>query len=158
MTQADSPELGRGLTGQEHALRTELPDIRDELADRDERFAVLEAEMWVGFEAREARHRQLLEEREQEWARVRGELAAREREVAALQTEIGRLGSEVQQRDATIAELTETSFLLRFRLQRILASPPGRLYASLFRLPGLNHLQRRRSRRYMADLARQRPS
>lgn len=155
---ADPPELRRGLTAQEQALREELRDTREELADRDQRFDLLEAEMWAGFEAREARQRQLLEEREQEWARVRGELAAREREFAALQTEIGRLGTEVQQRDAVIAELTETTFLLRFRLQRILSSRSARLYAALFRLPGLNRVQQRRSRRYMAAQARHRPS
>lgn len=149
MTEADNREPrsgGRALTNQEQALRGELRDLRDELAERDERFALLEAEMWAGFEAREARHRQLLEERELQLARAH----ANEQQVAALQ-------AELQQRTATIAELTEATFRLNIRLERILSSPPARLYAALIRLPGLSRLQQWRSRGYSAALAQHRP-
>ncbi len=158
MTQADSPERRRDLTEQDPALWQELRDTRDELAERDERFAVLEAEMWAGFEAREARHRQLLEQREEEWARARNALTGREQEASALQTEVARLTGEIQKRDVAIAELTETAFLLRFRLDRILSSPPARLYEALFAIPGLDRVRRWRARRYMADQEQQRPS
>jgi hypothetical protein len=147
MTQAEHPTPEAAQPARhESALLTELRDLREELAERDERFAVLEAEMWADFEAREARHRQLLEEREQQLARAR----AREAQLAALQ-------AELHQRDITIAELTESTFQLSVRLERIRSSPPARLYRAVLSRPALQWLRRWQARRFSAALARQRP-
>lgn len=149
MTEADHRQSRPdtpGLTDPELALHEELRDLREELAARDERFALLEAEMWAGFEAREARQRQLLEEREQQLARAR-----------ACEEQLANLRAEIHQRNVTIAELTESTLRLSVRLERILSSPPARLYAALVQQPGLNWLKQWRARGYSTALARHRP-
>lgn len=160
MTDSDVPELHaalRSLSEREETVREELRHARDQLADRDERFAVLEAEMWAGFEARELRHRELIDQHGQEGARLRGEIAAREQEAAALRAEIDRLQREAERLNGTIAVLSEDMLRLQVRLQRILSSPPGRLYARLREAPGLGRLRTWRARQYEAALARRRP-
>jgi hypothetical protein len=161
MTTSENPELVpslEALAQLERQTRAQLVDARDQLRDRDERFAVLEAEMWAGFEARERRHRELIEGHGQEGARLRGEIATRDQEASALRAEIDRLQHETQLLNGTIAVLTEETFRLQVRLQRILSSPPGRLYARFLELPGFSLLRVWRSRRYESALARRRPS
>lgn len=126
---------------------TDLHSPREEQAGAPEPFAALEAEMWAGFESREARQRQLLEERELQTARMR----------AAYEAQLAELRAEIERHELTIAELSETRFQTTVRLQRILSSPPWRLYAALLRLPGFRWLQERRERAYSDALARQRP-
>lgn len=75
--------------------------------------------------------------------------------------EIEDLNAEVEQRRETEKRLGDEleghraeELRLRVRLDRILASPPGRIYSALRNLPGLRRLQRRRTAGFDAEVAR----
>src|SRR5579859_2591482 len=123
--QADNPQSeAQPGSASPRPLPNDVRGLLDELAERDERFAVLEEELWAAFEAHEARHRQLLEEREQQLALLRTQVG-----------EVQRLQAAVHERDVTIAQLTETTFRQSVRLQRIQESLPARVYSALIQLP-----------------------
>jgi hypothetical protein len=108
----------------EREARERLLLTRDELTDRDERFAALEAELWARFEERERRTGE--------------EIARHEREEARLREEA--------------MHLREEAVRLRVRLDRIQASAPMRLYASFKHFPLLRDIALRRTRQYEATL------
>ena len=95
---------------------------------RDDRFAVIEAELWAGFEQREQRHREQLEALEQRLAGLQDVTGAREQELRRL----------------------------RVRLDRIVGSAPYRIYQRLQAMPGLRIVRSRRTRAYEAEAAAER--
>jgi 2-polyprenyl-3-methyl-5-hydroxy-6-metoxy-1,4-benzoquinol methylase len=68
--------------------------------------------------------------------------------------EIEGLHKDAQRRDAEIEEAYAEALRLRVRIDRILGSPPGRIYAALRRLPGLRAVQRRRKAGFDAEVAK----
>jgi hypothetical protein len=130
MRQGENDELlpaVRVLAELEREARDRLIQSRDLLHDRDERFAVLEADLWAKFEEHERRNREEVARLARENAALREELVRSEGKAAGVQQEVVRL---------------------RVRLDRILQSPPIRLYGKLARLPGLRALKARRANAY----------
>jgi hypothetical protein len=114
----------QGACEREREARDRLIQARDELNDRDERFAALEAELWQRCEDHERR--------------ARAEVGRYERESAHLRQETIRLREE--------------AIRLRVRLDRIHCSPPMRVYARLNRLPLMRYIAARRTRKYEATV------
>ena len=112
------------VSEREREARDRLILARDELTDRDDRFAALEAELWARFEEHERGTRE--------------EIARHEREEARLREEATRLREEATR--------------LRVRLDGIQASLPMRLYASLKHFPVVRHIALRRTLKYEATL------
>ncbi|MFZ0040367.1 MAG: hypothetical protein WAK93_03605 [Solirubrobacteraceae bacterium] len=134
MNRPDDSELLsvlRAASEREREAREQLIRARDELQARDERFAVLEADLWAGCEERERS--------------ARGEIARHERAQAALREEVARHRTET-------ALLRDELIRLRVRLDRIVGSPPFRVYTRLQQLPGLKAVRGRRTRAYETAL------
>lgn len=119
------------VSEREREARERLLLARDELTDRDERFAALEAELWARFEERERRTGE--------------EIARHEREEARLREEVTHLRQEA-------ILLREDAIRLRVRLDRIQASAPMRLYARFKHFPWLRGIALLRTRQYEATL------
>jgi hypothetical protein len=127
----------RDLVALEREAREGLIRAREELLARDERFAMVEADLWAGFEDRERGHRERL-------ARCEEALTGAERQLAQVQADNVLLG--------------EDRLRLQVRLERIINSAPVRVYRSLQDLPGLRGLRALRTRGYEAAVAARRRS
>lgn len=125
--EADLLAMLEASAERERRARERLIEARDELNDRDDAFAALEAEMWARVEEHERG--------------VQGELAELRDENAALR--------EVQR---GLAELRGENAALRLHLAWILASPPERLYTKLKQLPVLRVIAAWRGRKFAAEL------
>jgi hypothetical protein len=123
----DSAEDLIQLVALEREARDGLIRAREQLMARDERFAVVEADLWAGFEERERRHR--------------AELLSGEQMVEALR-------QQLEESRAAYASLVEANHRLTVRLERVLDSAPARLYRRLQGLPGMRQVRIARTRGY----------
>jgi hypothetical protein len=131
------------MSERERTARDRLIQARDELSDRDDRFAALEAELWTQFEQHERRTREEAVLHEREEARLREAVVLHEREEA-------RLRDAVALHEREDASLREEIARLRLRLDQV--SAPMRLYAGIKRLPMLRRIAARRIREWQATL------
>jgi hypothetical protein len=123
------------LVALEREAREGLIRAREELLARDEQFAMVEADLWAGFEDRERRHREQV-------AHAEAALATAERQLAQLQAEN--------------VLLSEQRLRLQVRLERITNSAPVAVYRRLQELPGLRTVRSLRTRRYEAAVTARR--
>lgn len=100
---------------------------------------------------REVAELRLKAERAAELERLLEEVASRE---AQLRQSLIEAHDQLLRRDAELEKLHETAAVLQVRLDAILNSPPGRLYAILRRLPLLRAIDRRRRSGVDAALAK----
>ena len=136
----DSASAATGLqdlVALEREAREGLIRAREELLARDERFAIVEADLWGGFEDRERRHREQL-------AHAEEALAAAERQLAEVR--------------ADNALLAEERLRLQVLLERITNSAPVAVYRRLQELPGLRTVRSLRTRGYEAAVTARRRS
>jgi chromosome segregation ATPase len=140
MTQPDASSLVAALqaaSAREREARNLLIRTRDQLNEREQSFAGLEAELWAHFQAHESRHLE---------------------EIGRHQREAARLREEIERAQAEASQLRGDVVRLRVRLDRIQATPPLRLYRAIRRLPGVRGLAEQRTRGYEAALRRRLPS
>jgi hypothetical protein len=117
------------LIALERQAREGLIRAQEELLARDERFAVVEADLWASFEDRERRHRE--------------QFADYDAAVAGLEQQLARV-----QADNVV--LSEDRLRLQVRLERIINSAPVRAYRNVQDLPGLRAVRELRTRGYEA--------
>jgi hypothetical protein len=102
---------------------------------------------------REVAELRLQAERAAELERALAEISGREGE---LRKALIEAHDQLLRRDQELERLRGEAQGLRIRLDRILNSPPGRLYTALRRLPGLRAVERRRRAAIDAELAKHR--
>jgi chromosome segregation ATPase len=148
MQQPDPADLLAALEAsfeREREARDRLIQARDELNDRDERFAALEAELWGHVEEHERSTREEIALQEREATRLREVTIRQREELVGMREETTRLRDEA-------TRLRDEATRLRVRLDRIHSSAPMRFYASAKRLPGLRVIAARRTRKYEATV------
>ena len=125
----------QALVALEREAREGLIRAREELLARDERFAVVEADLWAAFEDRERRHRE---------------------QVAHYEDAVARLEHQLASVQADNVSLSEDRLRLQIRLERIIDSAPVRAYRHLQHLPGLRAVRSLRTRGYEAAVSARR--
>lgn len=148
------PMARAGLREVQRQLR-ELARERDEtelelerMRAAADRAAELEA-AFAEMSGREGQLRHSLIEAHDQLLRRDADLDRAKRRLAELEHEVEYAGGQIAWRDE---EMTR----LRTRLDRILTSPPGRLYASLRSLPGLRKVAAQRQAGFLAEVQKRR--